>query len=487
LQGNYTLRIIRQVDETSCGKIRESKLKVKIDIPRIVIGGTHSNVGKTTLVCAIARHFKNCGKKVRIFKCGPDYLDPTYHQRASGISSVNLDSWMMGKDAVKSTFYNATIGYDLAIIEGVMGLFDGVSPTSETGSTAEIAKVLGAPVILVCDSSGMSRSIAALASGFKNFDPDLNFSGVICNRVGSLRHFQLLKDALGDIPTFGGLGKGDQLFPGRHLGLTTASRDLVPEELFDYWEKKASEMIDFDSILKTANDFVPIEIIKDQKPIEKTNCKIAYAKDAAFHFYYEENLNLLKSYGAELIPFSPLEDAKIPEGADGILIGGGYPEIHGEKLSNNKSMKESIIKFAQKGGPIYGECGGLMYLTMGIQTSEGTYFEMLGLLPGKAVMEKKLKALGYVEVETKKPTVLGPKGMRFRGHQFRYSTLVEDENTELSYSLRKRRNREVTKEGYINKNILGSYVHAHWGSNKKLPESFVKNCVLFKEGNLGQI
>ncbi|MDH5580720.1 MAG: cobyrinate a,c-diamide synthase [Bdellovibrionales bacterium] len=447
---------------------------MKINIPRIVIAGTHSNVGKTTIICALARYFNKKGIRTKVFKCGPDYLDPTYHQRASGSSSVNLDSWMMGTNSVLSTFYNASKDYDLALIEGVMGLYDGLSPTNEAGSTAEISKILGAPVVLVCDASGMARSIAALVNGFKGFDKELHFGGVLCNRVGSAGHLDLLKRAIQETTVFGGVTKGNMHFPSRHLGLTTASKEMISEEVFDYWENKISEHVDTNALLDLAKEAKEKEAPVALSQNEQKKCVIAYAHDDAFHFYYEENFNLLKNMGAELIPFSPLKDSKLPENIDGILIGGGYPEVHAKELSENKSMIEDIKKFK---GPIYGECGGLMYLSEGIITLDNKTYPMLGLLKGQAKMENKLQALGYVEVELKDSTIIGPKGLRFRGHQFRYSTLESAQENPLVFSLRKRRNKAVSKEGYKNDRILGSYVHAHFGSNHLLAKHFIESCL----------
>jgi len=446
----------------------------EINIPRLVIAGTHSNVGKTTIVCALASLFNERGIKTKLFKCGPDYLDPTYHQRASGSSSVNLDSWMMGSESLKSSFYHASKGYDLAIIEGVMGLYDGHSPTSEAGSSAEIAKILNAPVVLVSDASGMARSIAALVKGFKDFDPELNFAGVICNRVGSERHLNLLKMAIEDTKVFGGLKKGELTYPGRHLGLTTASKKLVNEEVFNYWKEKADELIDTNALYDLAKSTSKVNF--NEKVTDKIapRCKLAYAIDDAFHFYYEENINLLKSYGAELIAFSPLKDKELPQGVQGVIIGGGYPEVHAKALSENVSMLKSLREFK---GPIYAECGGLMYLSESIVDLENNKYEMVGLLQGQAKMENKLQALGYVEVELKEDSIIGPKGVRFRGHQFRYSNLIKTDDVPLIFSLRKKRNKEVSKEGYKNGRVLGSYVHAHFGSNPLLAKYLVENCL----------
>ncbi|PJZ41841.1 cobyrinic acid a,c-diamide synthase [Leptospira kmetyi] len=451
-----------------------------IDIPRIVIAGTGSGVGKTTIVLALTQAFQKRGMNVATFKCGPDYLDPTYHARATGKTCHNLDGWLMGKESVLNTFHQACHNADIAIIEGVMGLFDGHSPNSETGSTAEIAKWLGAPVLSVVDASGMARTVAALLQGLKAFDPELKLAGAFTNFIGSKSHIQLLKDASNDIPVFGGFSKHpEHAFPERHLGLYSASEENLSEERFHFWGNLAEEWLEIDSVLKIAKSAPKIDVPISSTNTVTTRCRIGIALDSAFHFYYEENLMRLKEAGAELIFFSPISDSKIPE-ADGLYFGGGYPELFAESLSENVSMLNDIRELAYNNKPIYAECGGLMYLSQEIERVDGESFPMLGLIPGKVKMGEKLKALGYVEVVTETRTIFGEAGLRFRGHQFRYSDFEPKESSEkelkFAYKLRRRRGNEVVEEGYQNRSILASYVHAHWASNPTLPRGFVQSC-----------
>jgi cobyrinic acid a,c-diamide synthase len=422
------------------------------------------------------------GLAVAVFKCGPDYLDPTYHQRAAGRVSHNLDGWMMGREAALATFTRASKGADIAVIEGVMGLFDGASPTGEEGSTAEMAKWLAAPVLLVADVSGMARSIGALAGGFASFDPELRVAGVICNRAGSRGHVDLLAKALRGSPAnpqvVGGLARDPALtFPDRHLGLRTADRGAVPESVFEGWGALVAQGINLDAVLAIARGAPPLPAVDGPAAAEPAppSCRIGYALDDAFHFYYEDNLRRLESLGAELVPFSPVTDAEPPR-VDGLYLGGGYPESHAAALSANRSMRAAIARFAAAGKPIYAECGGLMYLAGAIQDLDGRSHPMVGILPGTAVMSDRLEALGYVEVETQVSSPLGPAGLRFRGHQFRYSRLEGADGATGAYTVRRRRGGDAQREGYRAGSVLGSYVHAHWASNPLVAQGFVERC-----------
>ncbi len=445
---------------------------------RLVIAGTSSGVGKTTTTIALARALQKRGLRVALFKCGPDYLDPTYHARAIGAPSHNLDGWMMGRDAVTSTFLRAAAGADVALIEGVMGLFDGASPTGEEGSTAQIAKWLGAPVALLVDASGMARSIAAVAAGFAAFDPALNVAAVIANRVGGRGHLELLQKSLRTPPILGGFPKGAAAsFPERHLGLRTADEETLPDALLEEWGARAEEWLRIDALLAIARAAPPLEArAPAQIPARATRCRIGVARDEAFHFYYEDNLRRLEALGAELVHFSPVHDVALPH-VDGLYLGGGYPEAHAAALAANASMRADIAAFAERDGPVYAECGGLMYLARTLRTVAGDAHPMVGLLPFEAVMCERLQALGYVEVETQEDSVLGGAGLRFRGHQFRYSELRGvPEDVALAYTVRRRRGDDVSREGYRWKNVLASYVHAHWASNPVAAEGFVLSC-----------
>jgi cobyrinic acid a,c-diamide synthase len=451
-------------------------------VPRLVVAGVSSGVGKTSATVGLISALRARGLKVAAFKCGPDYLDPSYHARASGTACQNLDGWMMGREAVIDTFSRGSSGTDIAVIEGVMGLFDGTDATGEEGSTAEIAKWLQAPVLLVVDTSAMARTIAAVAKGFAEFDPQLQLAGVICNRVGSRGHLDLLRQALSRPPVVGGFPQKPEIsFPERHLGLRTTSKSEFPDSLFDQWAALAAEWLDLDTILAIAKGAPEIADSIHSKPSKAKTVHIGIAHDEAFHFYYENNLGRLEALGAELVRFSPVHDSTIPD-VDGLYLGGGYPEEHAEKLSANRGMLDSIRSFAARGGPIYAECGGMMYLSSGIRTLDGQLHPMANLIPVETVMSEKLQAIGYVEVETNTPTILGPAGLRFRGHQFRYSQATAAFGAlTCAYRVRCRYSGNELNEGYCLKNVLGSYVHAHWASNPLAAEGFVRSCASWKK------
>jgi cobyrinic acid a,c-diamide synthase len=479
-------------------------------VARLVIAGTASGVGKTTVTVGLLRALRSRGLRVAVFKCGPDYLDPTYHARAAEAPCHNLDGWMMGRTAVVETFASAARGADVALIEGVMGLYDGVSATGDEGSTAELARWLAAPVLLVCDASGMARSIAALARGFATFDPELAIAGLVCNRIGSRGHLDILrKAAVGELAVLGGLPKEAALaFPERHLGLRTADRATVPDAQLAAWGERVTEWLDVDAILAIARGAGPLAG-DERAPREGTlpsavraasddagprssarggsgvaaavRCRIGLAFDEAFHFYYDDNLRRLEQLGAELVRFSPVRDVRLPD-VDGLYFGGGYPEVHAEALAGNAAMRADVAAFAAARGPIYGECGGLMYLARSIVMQDGTRHAMVGLIPGDAEMRDRLAALGYVEVETQEPTLLGGAGLRFRGHQFRYSELRLTGEVDCAYTVRRRRGGEVTREGYRVGSTLASYVHAHWASNPLVAKGFVTACADHAKG-----
>ncbi len=454
-----------------------------LTMPRLVIGGVSSGSGKTTAMVALCRALTQRGLRVAAFKAGPDYLDPTYHARATRTRSHNLDAWMMGRDSLLRTFAAGAEGADIALIEGVMGLFDGVGPLSDEGSTAQVAKWLDAPVLLVVDAGGMARTLAAVVHGCRTFDPALRVAGVLCNRVGSRGHLDLLRAAVTDLPVLGGLPREPELaFPERHLGLRTADESTVTEQQMDRWAARIEEWAQVDQVLALAREAPPVHVpamatISDAP----RSCRIGYALDEAFHFYYEDNLQRLRACGAELIPFSPVHDAVLPE-VDGLYLGGGYPEVHAEALAANATMLASIRQFADEGGPVYGECGGLMYLCSSIRVNAGAAFPMVGLIGGEAVMRDRLQALGYVEVTTTADTILGPAGLLYRGHQFRYSELCGLEaTTERAFEIRRRRPGATEHEGYCyGRNVVGSYVHGHWASNPTISGSFVTACVAYR-------
>ena len=453
-------------------------------IPRVVIAATASGVGKTTVTVALIGAMRARGLKVAAFKCGPDYLDPTYHERVAGVRSHNLDGWMMDRDAVLATFTRVSAGADIAVIEGMMGLFDSATPTGEEGSTAQLAKWLAAPVILVTDASGVARTIAAVAAGFARFDPAVRVAGMICNRVGSRGHLDLLRAAQPEVPIVGGFPASSELaFPERHLGLLMADEASVPQRLIEGWSRLAADWLDLDAIVEIARSAPGLEAGRAANAsvdlISRPQSRIGIAYDAAFHFYYEDNLNRLRSLGAQLVNFSPIRDRELPE-VDGLYFGGGYPEVFARELSSNSAMLAAIAGFAARGGVIYAECGGLMYLADSIRTLDGARWPMAAIIPGVAVMSDRLQALGYVEVETRADSILGAAQTRFRGHQFRYSTLEGDESgnrIDRIYKVAPRWGGAPFAEGYRVGNVLASYVHAHWASNPAVAEALARSCL----------
>jgi cobyrinic acid a,c-diamide synthase len=454
-------------------------------IPRIVVAATASGVGKTTATVALIGAMRERGLKVAAFKCGPDYLDPTYHERAAGVRSHNLDGWMMDRDAVVATFARASVDADVAVIEGMMGLFDSATPSGDEGSTAQIAKWLDAPVILVTDASGVARTIAAVAAGFARFDPAVRVAGMICNRVGGRGHLDLLRAAEPEVPIVGGFpASADLAFPERHLGLLMADESNVPQRLIDGWSRLAAEWLDLDTIFEIARSASSLEVDRPSNPGKlnsrsRPRCRIGVAYDEAFHFYYEDNLNRMRSLGAEIVNFSPIRDRGLPE-VDGLYFGGGYPEAFARELSSNAVMLAAIRGFGASGGLIYAECGGLMYLTDAIRTLDGARWPMAAMIPGAAVMSERLQAIGYVEVETRADSILGPAQTRFRGHQFRHSTLegVDGGNRiDRVYNVAPRWGGAPFAEGYRVGNVLASYVHAHWASNPAVAAALVDACI----------
>jgi cobyrinic acid a,c-diamide synthase len=446
--------------------------------PRLLIGGISSGVGKTTFTVGLCRALLRRGLRVAVFKCGPDYLDPTYHRSASRSPVHNLDSWLMPPEVLHDTFARNAAHADISLIEGVMGLFDGASPTASTGSSADIAAILGAPIVLVFDASGMARSSAALLRGFCEFEPDIAPKAAIANRIGSAGHLELLRRAAPPIPILGGLPKNEaQRFPERHLGLVAAA-ELDLEPTIEAWADLVEAHCEVEALIALAREApqlkaAEVELVSSLvSRVPAPACRIGIALDEAFHFYYDENLRLLRAAGATLVEFSPLTAAELPE-VDALYIGGGYPELHATRLASNRVLLAQIHAHAAQGKPIYAECGGLMYLAEALVDRAGRRHELVGVIPGAAIMQDKLQALGYVEVETCTDSPLGAAGTRYRGHQFRYSRF-ETATPPDRLTVRPNRTGQAHVEGYGRRHILASYIHAHWASNPSIAAAFVQ-------------
>jgi cobyrinic acid a,c-diamide synthase len=450
----------------------------------LVIGGSHSGVGKTTISLGLMAAFKKRGLKVQGFKVGPDFIDPGHHSRLLGVPSRNLDGWMLSKEYNLATFSQSMSGKNWGIVEGVMGLFDGYDGLSEGGSTAQMAKWLNCPVILIVDASSMARSIAALVHGFQTFDSDLRLAGVIANRVGSQTHARFLAEAmesLPDIAFLGGLPRTKEIsIPERHLGLITSDEDPYPVDLFDKLASLMEEHLELDKLYE-----LPVCRMNGNKaPLPKTSrarLRLGVARDEAFCFYYQDNLDLLAHFGADLCFFSPVRDSHLPPDLSGLYLGGGYPELFAQQLGENHSAKSQILAAAQGGMPIFAECGGFMYLTRSIEVEQRDY-AMVGLYPFRTRMLPRRKALGYREVVLKKDSLLGPKGLKARGHEFHYSELING-RAEIAdlYQVSNRKGMRAGPDGFMAYNTLAGYIHFHFGSNPEMAANFVESCREYKK------
>jgi len=458
---------------------------IRSGIPRLVVAGTHSGVGKTSVMSSLCTALVRQGLKVKPYKCGPDYIDPSLHRLACGETSINLDSWLMGSDGVLETFIRTSQGYDIAIIEGVMGYFDGASPTSATGSTAEIADILRAPVLLVCDASGMARSYSALVRGFLSFDGGDRIVATLANRVGSDSHAQLLQKTVPDTLVFS-LKKSPATLPERHLGLVWADQFSETSKVMKTFQETFDDSVNPTELLSLATQAPEITHRERPRPRPSSEAvRVGVVYDDAFRFIYQDQLDLLRSSGAKLTFLSALRDHKVPEDLDGIIIPGGYPELYSKTLSENTGFRKNLLALSRKNMPIYAECGGLIYLCDQLTDLEGHTFEMTGVFSAKVTMHKKLQKMGYVEVILNQDSIIGPEGTRFRGHQFRYSDMEIHNDTDLVYRLIPKRNKSKEQpEGLTVNQTLGSYVHAHWGSNPSLARRFLENCRSFRRGEI---
>lgn len=419
-------------------------------IPRIVIAGTHSGCGKTTIALGLMAALGREGYSVQPFKVGPDFIDPTHHTAACGRISRNLDPFMMGEEGVLSAFLRACDGADIAVIEGVMGLFDGLDGT-DTASTAHVARILGAPVVLVADVRGTSRSANAMIDGFTRFEPGTRIAGVIYNRIGSPRHRGMIEASL-RLPAFGWVPRSAPVaIANRHLGLRMAHETLVHDQCADI----VRDSCDLQAILGAAGSAGPL--VGQYVPAHPRDKRavIGVAHDEAFCFYYEDNLDLLRASGAELVFFSPLR-GECPD-ADALYLGGGYPELHARALGGSPTLR-AIKKASDDGMPVYAECGGLIALCETLD-AEGEV-KMSGILPARAEMTRGIQALGYVEGEcTGGPAYLGP-GSRLTGHEFHYSRVECLSGARFSIRLRRGKGISEGMDGLHEHEVTGTYLHA---------------------------
>lgn len=466
-------------------KINLTKLKLKpvqtydgVQVPRIVIAGVTSGVGKTTVAVSVMHALRGKGLKVQPFKVGPDFIDPSYHTFVTKRQSRNLDVWMMGKQGVIDCFAFACQDADIAVIEGVMGLYDGMSGKDDFASTAHVAKILDAPVVLVVDAGKGARSIAAIVLGFLQFDRNVRIAGIILNNVAGERHAGYITEALAGrvkVPVVGIIGRNNQIkMEERHLGLVPAP-ELQEEKKKALLQaaRNVAEQIDIDRIRSFCRTSKLPDAPLRAKLARKT--RIAVALDESFNFYYADNLDALRRSGAELVFFSPVHEPRLPEDIGGVMLGGGFPEVLADSLEKNRPMIKSIRKAVQDGMPVYGECGGLMYLTRSIRGYKGEEKarKMAGLVDADTLMTSRL-TLNYTEAECNGP-VFGKAHLQ--GHEFHYS-LIENvaRDSRFAYSMKKGRGITGDRDGFIvNGNGLAAYMHLHF-ADTKLPERLVLAC-----------
>lgn len=439
--------------------------------PSFIVSGTSSGSGKTTVALGLMAAFSHLGYTVQPFKCGPDFIDPGLHRLITGTVSRNLDPWMCGSEFTQKTYHANCPGSDISIIEGVMGMFDG-----GISSSGSLSGLLGIPAILVLDVRSMAESAAAVVKGFETLDPEVAPAGVIFNRVGSRRHLQLVSDAvrshcraeiLGHLPR-----SVDFAIPSRHLGLLTGDETPISREAIHLLARTVIDHIDLKRLLslggKTSRSMVDLP----PPPRPAGPCRIAVARDKAFCFYYEDNFDLLRAAGGELVFFSPLHDQRLPDNVDGVYLGGGYPELYAKELSNNNSMLCALAEWIDNDRPVYAECGGFMYLTKGVTTAEGTHHPLVGAFPVTAHMQNTRASLGYREVSTLAPSCFGPAGTILRGHEFHYSKIDQmPKSINRLYQVN-----NGTTEGYAYKKVLGGYLHLHFGFSPQVAREFINYC-----------
>jgi cobyrinic acid a,c-diamide synthase len=441
-----------------------------------LIAGPSSGVGKTTVTLGVMAALKRRGLSVQPFKCGADFIDPGHHGRVCQRASRNLDGWMLPAEINRRIFLQHSASADVSVVEGAMGLFDGAGRSSSTGSTAATAVLLNLPIVLVVDASHMAASAAALVHGFATFDSTVHLAGVIFNRVGSATHYGLLKDAVeraGGVPSLGYLPHDDRLrIPERYLGLVTTGEEILSEQAVAYLADLVEQHIDLDHLLDVAAGIAPHV---DDRPVPPLAiARIGVARDRAFCFYYEDNVDALRLAGADIVDFSPMSDADLPRGLDALYFGGGYPELWANALSANHSMRAGVKRFIDADRPVYAECGGLMYLAETIQERDGRAWPMVGALPWTVVMTDRLQRFGYVEVTFTRDCLLGRAGTTTRGHSFHCSR-IEGSIVEVprAYHLHYTLAAVDDAEGFTVGSVLASYIHLHFLSTPTLAPAFV--------------
>lgn len=449
-------------------------------IPRLVLAAPQSGAGKTTVATGLMAALTARGYRVQSFKVGPDYIDPGYHARACGRPAENLDSWLVPAAQLPALFTEACTGADIAIIEGVMGLYDG--GRQGISSTAELAKRLQAPVLLVIDARAMGASAAALALGFRDYDPEVPFAGVILNRLGSPTHADMIREACAacGIKVYGALRRGSGLqLPERYLGLVPTEENL-DGAIIHKWGEAVTQAVDLSALVQLAQSAPSVAAVPDAvQPTDHRQApspvRIGIARDEAFSFYYASGLRTLERLGAVLVPFSPLHAKHLPQ-VDGLLLGGGFPEQFAAQLAANVALREEMRRAAEAGLPIYAECGGYMYLLQELQDLEGRIWPMTGIFPGRAVMTEKLQMVGYVTATLQQDSLLGPAGTALRGHEFHFSQTELLSAISQPWRFTRLRDGSSYAAGQQRGQVLGSYLHLNFAGCREAAAHFLEVC-----------
>lgn len=454
--------------------------------PRVIISAPASGAGKTTVSLGLMAALTARGYKVQPFKVGPDFIDPGYHQLATGNPSSNLDLHMLTEDAIRVVFCERSVNKDVSIIEGVMGMFDGIDGKTSKGSTAHLAYLLRSPVVLVVDAWFSAGSVAAEVLGFKMFDVSVDLAGVILNRVSGRTHALMCKNAIEDsvhVPVLGWLPKLDDIrLPERHLGLVAYTEKLEKaRSKITKIGKLVSDSVDLEKFMDIAKRAPPInqaQLTHDSQSGRKENLRLGIAVDEAFSFYYSDSLHILCRLGAELRPFNTLYDKALPE-VEGLLLGGGFPEVYALELGRNTAMRSAIRKVITDGMPVLAECGGLMYLTRSIKGTDGSANAMVGVLEADTLMTNKM-TLGYTEGAAVRSNLILNSGESYVGHEFHYSTLTGvPADARLTYAFKRGFGIVSGMDGWQVYSTLASYSHTHFYSNPKIARRLIQKCLSY--------
>jgi cobyrinic acid a,c-diamide synthase len=446
---------------------------VPVTVPRLVVAAPSSGSGKTTVATGLMAAFAARGLAVSPHKVGPDYIDPGYHALATGRVGRNLDAYLCGPELIGPLFAHGARGCDVAVVEGVMGMFDGAAGEGELASTAQVAKLLRAPVVLVVDASSQSRSVAALVHGFASFDPEVRVAGVILNKVASDRHEELLREALDQagVPVLGALRRASQVdTPSRHLGLVpVAERQAAAVEAVAAMAAQVERGCDLEALMGLARGAgaLPCAPWEPPRTTVQTRAVVAVAGGSAFTFSYAEHAELLTAAGAEVVSFDPLRDEQLPDGTSGLVIGGGFPEVYAAELSANEPLRKAVTALTESGAPVAAECAGLLYLCRELDG-----MPMCGVIDATARMSERL-TLGYRDAVALGDSVLAPAGTRMRGHEFHRTVVEPGAGAAPAWGVRAP---ELRVEGFVQQGVHASYLHTHWASEPGAARRFVERC-----------